>query len=146
MTVETVNAIRMSRTIRAGRQAVWDAWTQPEHMKKWACPAPDGVKSIDADLRVGGSFRLVMEVPDGRFTAFGTYREVDEPNRLVYTWDWEEEDHRMGVATVVTVDFIEKDDATEVVLTHAGFPALEAKQGHEEGWGACLGNFEGLFG
>ena len=87
-----------------------------------------------------------MEVPDGRFTAFGTYREVDEPNRLVYTWDWEEEDHHMGVATVVTVDFLEQGDATEVVLTHAGFPVLEAKQGHEEGWGACMANFEAMFG
>jgi uncharacterized protein YndB with AHSA1/START domain len=144
MSVETVNAVRIRRTIRADRQAVWDAWTQPEHMKKWACPAPGGVQSFSCDLRVGGAFELAMQVEDDAYTAFGTYREIDEPKRLVYTWDWREEAHRVG-ETVVTVEFEEVEGGTEVVLLHDGFPAEEARQGHEEGWGACLMHFEALF-
>lgn len=144
MTVETLNALTLSRVIQAPKQAVWDAWTQPEHMKQWSCPAPDGVQSIETDFRVGGTFRLVMEVPEGRFTAFGAYREIDAPNRVVYTWDWEEEAHAVG-ETLVTVDFEERDGGTEVTIVHTGFPNSEAKQGHEEGWGGCLANFENLF-
>ena len=145
MSVDTVNALQMRRTIRAEPQAVWDAWTKPEHMRKWSCPAPGGVQDLTCDFRVGGAYELAMQVEGNSYTAFGTYREIDEPHRLVYTWDWREEDHRVG-ETVVTVEFSPVDGGTEVVLVHDGFPAEEARQGHEEGWGACLMHFETLFG
>lgn len=144
MSVETTSALRMTRTIAADRQRVWDAWTKPEHMKKWACPVPNGVESVTSDFRVGGSFVLAMRVDGEAHTAFGTYREIDEPKRLVYTWDWKEEAHRMG-ETLVTVEFRKKAGATEVVLLHEGFPAVEAKDGHEQGWTACLDHFTALF-
>lgn len=144
MSVETVSALRISRIIHADRQAVWDAWTEVEQRKLWSCPAPGGVKSINEDFRVGGSFDLVMEVDGNAHHAFGTYREIVEPSRLVYTWDWKEEENQMG-ETVVTVEFNEVDGGTEVVLAHEGFPATEAREGHEEGWTACLTHFEALF-
>lgn len=144
MSVETISALRITRVIRADRQAVWDAWTQPEQMKRWACPAPGGVESITTDLRVGGSFDLRMNVDGNPHNAFGTYREVDPPSRLVYTWDWREEEAAMG-ETVVTVEFNVVEGGTEVVLVHDGFPAVEAKTAHEEGWGACLTHFEAIF-
>ena len=65
-------------------------------------------------------------------------------DRIVYTWDWEDPETAMG-ETVVTVDFLAKGDSTEVVLVHSGFPAVEAKESHEQGWGACIMRFEGLF-
>ena len=144
MTVDTLNTLTMSRTIQAPKQAVWDAWTKPEHMKKWSCPVPDGVEAIESDFQVGGSFRIVMQVPEGRHTAFGSYREIDAPNRVVYTWDWDEEDHSVG-ETLVTVTFEDRDGGTEVTIIHAGFPNVEAQQAHEQGWGGCFANFEGLF-
>lgn len=145
MSVETVGTLRLTRTIQADRQAVWNAWTQPDHMKRWACPARGGVESITTDFRVGGSFDLVMNVDGSRHHAFGTYREIDEPNRLVYTWDWREAENAMG-ETVVTVEFADVGEGTLVTLMHEGFPAQEARSGHEEGWGACFGHFEALFG
>ena len=144
MSVETVAALRMTKTINADRQTVWDAWTKPEQMKQWSCPAPGGLKGAAADLRVGGAFELNMEVEGEKHTAFGTYREVDEPNRLVYTWDWREDSHAVG-ETVVTVEFNEVAGGTEVVLVHEGFPAVEAKSSHEEGWGPCLMHLEAMF-
>ena len=144
MSVETEGIVHLTRVIRAERQKVWEAWTRPEHMRKWSCPAPGGAKEVVSDLRVGGSFSIHMEVEGKSHTAFGTYREIDAPRRLVYTWDWEEEENAMG-ETLVTVEFNEVEGGTEVVLRHEGFPAAEARQGHEEGWGACLVHFEALF-
>ena len=144
MSVETVAALRMARTINADRQAVWDAWTKPELMKQWSCPAPGGLKGASVDLRVGGAFEMHMEVEGEKYTAFGVYREVDEPSRLVYTWDWREDSHAVG-ETVVTVEFREVEGGTEVVLVHEGFPAAEARSGHEEGWGACLMHLGAVF-
>lgn len=144
MPVETGDSLRLSRLVRADRQAVWDAWTQPEHIMKWGCPMPGGMEKSEVDLRVGGAFLMKMNVEGNVHTAHGTYREVDEPSRLVYTWDWKEEDQRMG-ETLVTVEFKEADGGTEIVVVHEGFPAKEAKDGHMEGWTACLINVEGLF-
>jgi len=144
MTVEAVGTVRLSRTIEADRRTVWDAWTRPDQMVKWSCPAPDGCKGVESDLRVGGSFVIRMEVEGKAHNAYGTYREIDEPRRLVYTWDWEEEENAMG-ETLVTVEFLEVDGGTEVRLTHEGFPVEDARKGHEEGWTACLEHFAAVF-
>ena len=50
------------------------------------------VPLVHLDLRVGGKFRIQMKNADGEyFTAVGEFREVEPPERLVYTWDWEKE-------------------------------------------------------
>src|SRR5258705_547568 len=81
----------LRRLLNATQERVYAAWTTPEQMKQWLCPDPEmSVASVRADLRVGGKFRLQMQKADGEyFTAVGEYREVKEPERLVYTWDWE---------------------------------------------------------
>ena len=50
MSVGTMNELRMTRTIKADQQAVWDAWTRPEQMKNWACPDPTGAVEVEAGL------------------------------------------------------------------------------------------------
>ena len=142
MSVETMKFLKISRRIRADRQAVWDAWTRPEHVMKWSCPVPGGVREFEADFRVGGAYALAREVDGMPHTAIGRYREIDAPHRLVYTWDWRE--GSIG-ETLVTVEFEERDGETEVTLTHEGFPTAEARDNHRQGWTGCVQNFEALF-
>lgn len=142
MSVDTMTALKITRTIRAPREAVWAAWTQPDQVKKWSCPVPDGVRRYESDLKVGGAFTLAMEVEGKAHTAFGTYREIDPPHRIAYTWDWKESP--MG-ETLVTVEFAEKDGETVVTLTHEGFPDGEIKDSHVQGWTGCFVNLEALF-
>jgi uncharacterized protein YndB with AHSA1/START domain len=145
MTPKTIQALTVRRTIAADPQRVFDAWTQPAHMVNWACPEGATLDTVRTDIRVGGSYLLKMTNPEGEtYTAFGTYREVDPPHRLVYTWDWKEEAHRMG-ETLVTVEFIDRDGATEVVLRHEGFPSTEAREGHDQGWASCLDKLVAMF-
>jgi uncharacterized protein YndB with AHSA1/START domain len=138
MSVDTASGLSLTRIVAASPEAVFEAWTRPDVMKEWACPDPTADVEVDIDLRVGGAYSIRMGFEGGAHTAVGVYREIDPPRRLVYTWDWKDGDHRMGVDTVVTVEFVAVDGGTEVRLTHEGFPALEAKTGHEEGWTACL--------
>lgn len=141
----TMHVVELRRTIKAPREKVFEAWTQPEQMKRWACPEGVTLESVESDPRPGGTYRLAMRGEEGeRHTAHGSYRVVEPPARLVYTWDWEEEDQAMG-ETVVTVEFLVVDEGTEVVLVHRGFPAPEAAGGHEEGWGSCLNKLQALF-
>jgi uncharacterized protein YndB with AHSA1/START domain len=129
--------IQVRRTIRAPRQRVFDAWTKTEELKKWHAPGPLTVTFAEIDLRPGGKYRIHMTEPDGKeHKVSGVYREIDPPRKLVYSWGWDG-DHPVKDSTV-TLEFIERGDATEVVLTHSGISHEGERKGHTEGWTSIL--------
>jgi uncharacterized protein YndB with AHSA1/START domain len=144
MTTTTDTTLRLTRLIQADPATVFEAWTEPEMLNQWS--APEGMDiEAEVDLVVGGRYRIRMKGPDGTlFNAVGEYREIDPPNRLSYTWKWEEKgnDH---YDTLVTVEFHDRDGATEVVLIHELFPDSEIAGKHSEGWTSCLNRLEGVF-
>ena len=76
----------LERVIDVPRDLVWDAWTKPEHVRKWFTPAPWTVTDCEIDLRPGGVFRTAMRSPDGEeFPNVGCYLEVTPKSRLVWT-------------------------------------------------------------
>jgi uncharacterized protein YndB with AHSA1/START domain len=135
--------LNLTRTYSAPRDDVFRAWTEPEALKRWFAPSDEFSTPIaEVDLRVGGAYRIGMKPPDQEdmFIVVGTYREVQPPERLVFTWSWEE-----GIdvgETLVTVEFRDLGDSTEVVLTHELFPNEQARDKHIEGWSGCLERLE----
>jgi uncharacterized protein YndB with AHSA1/START domain len=76
----------LEREIDVPRELVWEAWTKPEHIRKWFTPAPWTVTECELDLRPGGIFRTVMRSPEGQeFPNVGCYLEVVPNERLVFT-------------------------------------------------------------
>ena len=73
----------------------------------------------------------------------GTYREIDPPDRLVYTWQWQNKEG--APETIVTVEFRAHATGTELVLIH-DLPDTDARDRHEDGWSRCLDKFAQLFG
>lgn len=142
----TAHTLRLTRLINAAPEKVFRAWTEPKHLREWSAPEKYSVVIAEVDLKVGGKYRIRMQSPEGTtHTAFGSYREVTRPKKLVYTWSWEEEgDHDIG-ETVVTVEFKARGSATEVIVTHDGFPTADDRTNHEQGWTSCLGQLEQLF-
>ncbi len=130
--------LHLRRTFAAPREKVFRAWTDPEELKKWWGPEGYATPSADVDLRVGGKYRLgMMKLPNGEvFYLSGVYREVRPPKRLVYTWRWEAQPE-LG-EPLVTVEFHEAGNSTEVVLTHEFFPTEQARDDHNKGWNSCL--------
>ena len=140
----TPPALEVRRTIRAPRQRVFDAWTQTKELMRWHAPGPLTVSFAEIDLRVGGGYRIHMLSPDGKeHRVSGVYREVDPPKRVVYSWGWDG-DHPVKDSTV-TVEFHERGDATEVVLTHTGISHEGERGGHEKGWIAILEKFAATY-
>ncbi len=135
--------LNLTRTYSAPREEVFRAWTEPETLKRWFAPSDEFSTPIaEVDLRVGGAYRIGMKPPDQEdmFIVVGTYREVQPPERLVFTWSWEE---GMDVGeTLVTVEFRDLGGSTEVVLTHELFPNEQARDKHNEGWSGCLERLE----
>jgi uncharacterized protein YndB with AHSA1/START domain len=76
----------LEREIDVPRDLVWEAWTKPEHIKKWFTPAPWKTIDCEIDLRPGGMFRTVMLSPEGQqFPNLGCFLEVVPNERLVFT-------------------------------------------------------------
>ena len=141
--VAAVPSLEVRRTIRAPRQRVFDAWTKAEELKAWHAPGPLTVSFAEIDLRPGGAYRIHMRTPDGvEHRVSGVYREVDPPKKLVYTWSWDGEN--VVKDSVVTLEFYERGNATEVVLRHAIADDKE-RASHEQGWTSILDKLEGAF-
>ena len=142
MTTDTATSLRISRRIEADPDTVFRAWTEPAEMKKWYCPEGGTVDDAEADLEIGGRFRVAMRMPDGVHVASGVYREIERPRRLVFTWRWEGGEGPKEGETLVTVELHDKDGATELVLTHERFADTDARDGHEQGWTSALTRLE----
>lgn len=133
------------RKLAAPRARVYAAWTQPEQMKKWAGPGEVNASEVEADVRTGGAYRIAMLLPDGdHYIVRGLYREVRPPELLSYTWKWEEDSPEQEVETLVTVEFHDLGNETEVVLTHEQLASQESRDNHERGWNGALDKLEKL--
>jgi uncharacterized protein YndB with AHSA1/START domain len=138
--------IVISRTFNAPRSLVWKAWTDPQHIMQWWGPNGFSNASCKTDLRVGGAFHLNMCAPDGNtYPCTGIFREVVEPERLVYDSE-ADEGHPCGAGlplrSLVTVTFTEQDNRTTLTL-HTRFESVARKEaaneaGYSVSWGQAL--------
>jgi uncharacterized protein YndB with AHSA1/START domain len=117
----------VTRTFNGPARIVWDAWTKPELLERWWVPKSFGLSliSCEADVRVGGKYRLVFrhDASPGPMEFFGRYIEVTPHSRLVWT---NEEGDDGGQITTVT--FEEKGGKTLLVM-HDLYPSKEALDG-----------------
>lgn len=76
----------LERVVDVSPSQVWEAWTNPEHVKKWFTPKPWETVDCEIDLRPGGIFRTVMRSPEGQeFPGVGCYLEIIPNKKLVWT-------------------------------------------------------------
>lgn len=132
---ERTDRLVVRRVIRASREAVFAAWTDPDSMRHWMCPGE--IVSADArlDPRPGGSYRIVMKGPTGAFEHTGEYLTVEPPSKLAFTWISNSTGNQ---PTLVTIELFERGDDCELVLTHERFASADALRRHKEGWGQIV--------
>jgi glutathione S-transferase len=138
--------LNLSRFIRAPREKVFDAFATEAGVSAWMSPRGMKVRSARVDARVGGAWRVDMLARDGSSHVIGGhFKQVERPSRLVYTWQWEGEQGPMpNLTTLIELDLVDKDGGTDLRLTHSGFPAQAASQGHAQGWSSCLNRLNDL--
>ena len=142
--------LEISRVLRVPRELVWQAWSDPAHLKEWWCPKPWTTEVRAFDLTPGGAFHTFMRGPDGGTSDNpGAFLEIVPESRLVWTsallehWrpaadPWmpltayinlsDEGEHTRYVATV-----LHKDKATRDQHEAMGF---------FDGWGTCITQLE----
>ena len=138
-TTTSETTLQIRRTFAAPRQKVFEAWTHAEKLTKWLCRVTEqhSTKTLELDVKVGGRYRLEVTTPEGnRYLLSGNYREIQPPEKLVFTWSWEG-DPDFG-ETLVTVEFFTQGNSTEVALTHERLPSSKARDQHAMGWNGCF--------
>jgi uncharacterized protein YndB with AHSA1/START domain len=137
-----VAAVHVARTFPAPREQVFRAWTESEAVVQWFGGPLGSTESVEADVRVGGSYRITFKAPPTRRKVYlvGTFLEVEPPERLVYTFAWEKMPllaFRMGDSKV-TVQFREQGSGTEVRLTHELLDKRRLIAFHRLGWNSSM--------
>ena len=130
--------LRLSRSFAAPRERVFQAFISPARLVKWWGPKGFTVPACTLDVRAGGAWRTVMRSPEGKdHIVSGVYREITPPERLVFTWGWEENGAR-GHETTVTIELLETPGGTRLELTQERFETEDSRNRHGQGWSSCF--------
>jgi uncharacterized protein YndB with AHSA1/START domain len=138
-----ITVLEITRIFDAPRERVFDAWTVREEWQSWIGPEGIDCEVPTLDARVGGRYKVIMRLTDGRIIPVGgVFREVDRPQRLVFTWKWEGEGEPAGegdaVDTLITLTFRDVAGKTELTLRHEGLRTVENRDSHGKGWNSAL--------
>jgi uncharacterized protein YndB with AHSA1/START domain len=133
--------VRLERTFAAPAEAVFDAWTSPEVMRRWLHPGADwATPEAEVDLRVGGRIRVVMRRPDGsEIESQGEFTLIERPHRLVMTWTFGDEPSN---EQLIELTFTESEGSTTVLLVNSAISTDERRDAQEWGWKGCFDQLE----
>lgn len=134
--------LMITRVLDAPRALVFKTWTQPEHIARWWGPQGYTTIRCDMDVRVGGAYRCGMRSPAGtEHWKRGVYHEIVAPERIVFTFAWEDADGNLGPELLTTVTFAEEGTRTRLTLRQTGFATVDGRDDHVGGWTSCLERF-----
>jgi uncharacterized protein YndB with AHSA1/START domain len=142
---EAARVVRIERTFEAPAEEVFDAWTSEEVIRRWFKPRKGWLEpSAEVDLRVGGKIRVVMRTPEGEpVGAGGEYTEIDRPNRLVFTWTFDDDPSN---EQMIELEFTERDGVTTVLFVNSNISEAERRDAQYEGWSTCFDEIERVLG
>jgi uncharacterized protein YndB with AHSA1/START domain len=136
--------VTITRVFDAPRELVFQAWTEPEHLKRWWGPNGFTTPACEVDLRVGGAWKIVMRFPDGvnEHVMEAVYREIVPQERLVFTNIALDKDGNRLLKGTTTVTFADLGGRTKLTL-HTRMAGLvpyapRMLEGMETGWSQSL--------
>src|SRR5712691_11456362 len=135
--------LEIKRFINAPRDRVYAAWTNPAQLKEWFGPENVQTRDLIADARVGGEFRWDLINSEGEeMTVRGEYRELQPGKKIVFSWQWLDDEDWENQISIVTVELFDREGGTELRLTHEQLPNEQSRDGHTRGWNSALDKLE----
>jgi uncharacterized protein YndB with AHSA1/START domain len=145
----TIKEATIQRTFNAPRPLVWKAWVEPKQMAQWFGPKGFDNPVCDLDVWPGGKLKIHMRSPDGSiYPCHGTFHEIVEPERLVFTSQAIDQDGTVLIEAVNTVTFEEQGNKTALtlhvrVVKVVGMDEQYIK-GMDQGWNQSFDKLDGL--
>ena len=127
-------SLRLTRFFPVEPEKVWQAWTDPQALKRWFGPGSGGSASVaEVDLRTGGRFRIVFGGADGKaHEVQGVYKEVVPGRSLSFTWAWPRSTPERE--SVISIEFNAVPRGTEMVFRHERLFDDQVRDNHARGW------------
>lgn len=129
------NPISIQTTVNSSLKMVWDCWTKPEHITKWAFASDDWeAPHAENSLKIGGRFKTVMAAKNksAQFDFTGVYTRVDVNKAIEYTID----DNRQ-----VKIKFILTENGVQILQDFEP-EKINPIEKQRAGWQAILNNFK----
>jgi len=125
----------ITRDFDAPASLLFALWSDVEHFTKWMGPEGFDCPEAEIDFRVGGKYRAMIRSKDHGDSWFGgEYREIDPPNRLVFTWMWDTGPSG-EVEMLITITFRENANGVTTMTFHQSpFISVERRDAHIGGW------------
>ena len=120
MTLEPQAVARVTHRFAAPAERVFDAWLNPDDVRRWFAPGLGEMTRVDVDARVGGRFSFVQNRDGQDVDHIGEYLEIDRPRRLVFTWAIAGED---SDESRVVIEIEPLDSGCQLTLSHEMDPA-----------------------
>jgi len=138
----TGSQLHLEKILAVPQERVFAAFVDAEQLRRWWGPTGFTVQSLRFDAVEGTEYRIGMQPPNGDvFHISGTFRAVEPPRRLVYTFNYEEPDPD-DQETLVTLRFEPTDGGTRVILDQGPFKTAARLDLHRDGWTETLERFE----
>ncbi len=130
----------ITRNFEAPRELVWKAWGDPKHFKHWMGLKDHPIVHSEGEFRPGGKWRgcLRSTATGEELWQSGEYREIVEPERLVFTFAWDRADGSRSPETLITVLFTEDQGKTLMTFRQEVFDTVESRDGHRFGWSSTF--------
>ena len=123
--------------IAAPLQRVFRALASSEIIHWWVRPGVFDTRQWSGDLRVGGRWKASGMSRGQRYEQGGEFVEIDEPRKLVHTWDG---------AGMVTYLLEPLERGTRLTLRQSGFPSTDMCDAFAIGWETSLHQLADVLG
>ena len=143
-----MTSLTLVRRIKAPPAILFEAFTTVEGLTRWWGPDDLPVLSAQADVRVGGAFRVRFGTRDGlQHECAGEFLDVARPERIVMSWRWTSGGVSLEgeAASRVELHLRPIAEGTELTLVHRALANEASRESHEYGWGGALDKLVRVF-
>ena len=124
--------VRMSRVFDAPREKVWQAHVGPKKLEQWWGPRKYTTIVEKLEPRVGGKWKFINKDSEETHVFYGEFREIKEPERIVWTFTYEPY-HDQELVETLTLE--ELPGGKTKIATLSKYPSLGALEGMMMGGG-----------
>jgi uncharacterized protein YndB with AHSA1/START domain len=133
----TDDQLVMIKKFSAPKNLVFEALINHKHIIKWSSPYNMTVTFSQGDPKVGGKYKFGMKPVSNQGPErilIGKYKEIEDPNKLVYTQSYQMSDGKISPETVIDITLDEDNGKTQMIFQHSGFMSEKERNMARNGW------------